>query len=67
MAGNDESGIRLVTSGHGFEIWKGPKGTLRLDWTRRGAIRLSRLAMAMASSEPSWLGDTRRPPAWPLR
>ncbi len=38
MAGNED--VTQVDSGPTFELWKGPAGSMRLDWTRKGAIRI---------------------------
>lgn len=38
MAGNEDT--KLVDSGPNHEIWKGPAGSMRLDWNKRGAIRI---------------------------
>lgn len=36
-----DADVRLIDSGPAFEIWKGPKGGMRLDWTKRGAVRFA--------------------------
>jgi hypothetical protein len=34
--------VRLADSGPLFEIWEGPdKSTMRLDWTRKGVVRIT--------------------------
>ncbi len=39
MAAAEGTDVKLVQSGPSFELWKGPKGVMRLDWTRKGAVR----------------------------
>lgn len=38
MAANED--VRLVDSGPSFEVWKGPTGAMRLDWNKKGAVRI---------------------------
>lgn len=40
MAETAANDVKLVQSGPSFEIWRGPKGVMRLDWTRKGAVRV---------------------------
>lgn len=37
----DRGNVTLVQSGPSFELWKGPNGGMRLEWTRRGAVRFA--------------------------
>jgi|HubBroStandDraft_6_1064221.scaffolds.fasta_scaffold262090_2 hypothetical protein len=32
--------LRLSVSGSAFEVWQGPTGAIRYDWTRAGVIRV---------------------------
>jgi hypothetical protein len=32
--------IREVDSGATFEVWQGPQGSMRLDWSRKGVMRV---------------------------
>src|SRR4051812_41753883 len=32
--------VREIDRGPSFELWKGPAGGMRLDWTRQGAVRI---------------------------
>lgn len=40
MAETEAADVKLVQSGPLFEIWRGPKGTMRLDWNKKGVVRL---------------------------
>jgi hypothetical protein len=40
MAENEDTDVRIVSSGPSFEIWKGPAGAMRLDWTKKGVVRI---------------------------
>ena len=35
-----ESDVKLISSGPTFEIWRGAKGVMRLDWNNKGAVRM---------------------------
>jgi hypothetical protein len=35
-----EPNVRLVASGPSFELWKAPRGAMRLDWNRRAIVRM---------------------------
>lgn len=40
MAAQGNTGVRMVSSGPTFELWHSAKGAMRLDWTKRGAVRI---------------------------
>lgn len=40
MADTELPEIKLVASGPTYEVWRGAKGTARLDWTRDGSVRI---------------------------
>ncbi len=43
----------MVDSGPSFEIWKGPKGGMRIDWTKKGAVRFIVIDYGYAGYAPA--------------
>lgn len=40
MANSESTAVQIVKSAPFFETWKGPVGSMRLEWTTKGAVLL---------------------------